>query len=130
MPENKDVDAFDPEFRHNAVRKFIEDILNGSIGFARGVGQKEQKSMSVMAHRIKDNMIEYVSGRVESLDKIESSIFDDILKLRLSGLIIEKYEKSKVEKDIENLHKKIDATNELLETIALVLNELVKGLKK
>ena len=41
------------------------------------------------------------------------------------NIVEEKYNKSKVEEDISLLHQKIDATNDLLKTIVLILEKVI-----
>jgi hypothetical protein len=43
------------------------------------------------------------------------------------GAVTNEYNVSKFEEDVNLLHMKIDSTNELLQTIVLILDKAVKG---
>jgi hypothetical protein len=54
----------------------------------------------------------------------------DLVTGKMTGTITNEYNISKFEQDVNLLHMKIDSTNELLNTIVLILEKAVKGSDK
>ena len=130
MQESKD-DTFTSEFRHDTVVKFIKDLLDGSAKLSRIPDlESETGKFAVQTYaNLCTNIEKYGSGKFsgDELVKIESEIFYHLVTARMSGTITNEYNISKFEQDVNLLHMKIDSTNELLQTIVLILDKAVKG---
>jgi len=127
-------DAFSIEFRHETVKKFVTQLLDGSIRIPNTIGMEDGNLRDFTLHfraELLTNIGKYVSGTLRGgdLSTIEQLIFTDIACMRMIGIIEEKNPSpTHIEKEIERLHTRIDATNTLLQEVLVVLQEVVKKL--
>lgn len=132
MTENNDIGVFTAEFRHEVVVKFVKDLAEGNIRLMLPTDPNSEIANSVAKTYVtlSTNIVNYVSGKEPAKqNELEEKIFSDIMIMRISGTIL-KNENSPVDKDIENINKKIDSTNFLLRNVLMILLELSKKFDK
>jgi hypothetical protein len=77
------------------------------------------------------NIVNYVSDKEhDKQNELEEKIFSDIKIMRISGTILKSDDNRPIDKDIENINKKIDSTNLLLRNVLMVLFEVSKKFDK
>jgi hypothetical protein len=77
------------------------------------------------------NIVNYVSGKEhDKQNELEEKIFSDIMIMRISGTILKSDDNRPIDKDTENINKKIDSTNLLLRNVLMVLFEVSKKFDK
>lgn len=122
-------DAFDPEFRHDVIVKFIKDIIDGRIKIPRPksdthAGQTIISGLVKLSDDI-ENLVSNTFTTAEQRNKAEFDIFSEIVLLSLSDRFIREKNAS-VYDEIDRLHNKIDSSNNLLATILMELQNLNK----
>ncbi len=128
MSKNEDVEVFTAEFRHDAVSKFLTDLISGRIRLALppDVNSELGNSIANTYATLTRNIVNYVSGKEQDKqNELEEKIFSDIVLMRISGTVLIN-DNSSNDKFIENINKKIDSTNLLLQTVLKVSLELSK----
>ncbi len=133
MTENNDTGVFTAEFRHEIVVKFVKDLAEGDIRLMLPPDPNSEIGNSVAQTYVglSMNIVNYVSGKEpDKQNELEEKIFTDIMIMRVSGTILKSDDNRPIDRDIENINKKIDSTNLLLRTVLMVLYEVAKKFDK
>ncbi len=130
--EEDNLDVFTSEFRHEEVRRFVRGLIDGSIKFIKLPDLESDLGEFAINERsnLLSDIEQYVSGKLrdDKLDETESRIFSRLARMRVTDVIEETITQSQLEKEISELHSRLDSTNTLLLDILTVLKEVVKKL--
>jgi hypothetical protein len=91
------------------------------------MNQEHTKYLLNKCTAIKDNIVRYVSGKLDSDERntIEESLFSEIVFYRMMGIATERKPEFQIKYELDILNKKIESSNQLLRKVLIILNGLI-----